>query len=491
VHEVPAIDNESRYPVSVDITSLSATKQRALLRYLRGELSMRSAEPAIQPMPSGTVPPLSLAQEQLWRRSLEVPIPLYNESITLHLNGPLKVEILKRSIAEIIRRHEIWRTSFEVIGGCPSQAVHPAPSAFPLRMVDLRHESEEERQALALHLASEEARRAFDLSTGPLLRALLIQTGDEGYRLAITAHLSIVDGVSVYQVFPRELLTLYNAFSSSRPSPLPELTIQYRDFAYWQRKWLINAQMQRQLEYWRKQLAGELPVLNWPCVSRPPFRTFRGAIHACNFPVQILTGVRNLCRREATTLFTVLGAAFTILLYRYTGQKEIILGTFAPAGRKRSEVQQLLGHFLNAVPLRIDLSDDPSFCELLKRIQIVTYDAISHDDVPLELLARELLPAVDGSRNPFFTVGVSLQPRTPLLDFGWYVTSMDAQSGGAIWDLYLAFIERSNELLGRIQYNSDLFDLAKIARLVRDLSALLAATVTHPEQRMSELASAI
>jgi Condensation domain len=477
--------------VSIDITSLSVTKQMALLRYLRGELSMRSAEPAIQPMPPGTVPPLSLAQEQLWRHSLEVPIPLYNESITLHLNGPLNVEVLERGIVEIIRRHEIWRTSFKLIGGCPSQVVHPAHSAFPLRTIDLRHEPEEERQALALHLANEDARRPFDLSTGPLLRALLIQTGDEGYRLAITAHLSIVDGVSVYQVFPRELLTLYNAFSAGRPSPLPELTIQYRDFAYWQRKWLINDEMQRQFKYWRKQLAGELAVLNWPYVNRPPVRTFRGAIHACNFPVEILTGVRNLCRRETTTLFTVLGAAFAILLYRYTGQKEIILGTFAPAGRNRSEVQPLLGHFLNPVPLRIDLSDAPTFCQLLKRIRIVTSDAISHDDVPLELLARELLPAVDESRNPFFTVGLSLQPRTPPMDFGWYVTSMDAQSGGAIWDLYLAFIERSYQLLGRIQYNSDLFDLANIAQLVRDLSALLAATVMRPEQRVSELASAI
>lgn len=442
-------------------------------------------------MPPDTVAPLSLAQEQLWRHSLEIPIPLYNESITLHLNGPLMVEALERSMGEIIRRHEIWRTSFKLIGGCPSQVVHPALSAFPLRMVDLRHEPDEERQLLASQVASEDARRPFDLSTGPLLRALLIRMHDDAYLLAITAHLSIVDGVSVYQVFPRELLTLYNAFSAGQPSPLPELAIQYRDFAYWQRKWLIKNEIQRQVEYWRKQLGDELPVLDWPHVSRPRVRTFRGAIQACNFPTEILTGVRNLCRNEATTLFTVLGTAFTILLYRYTGQREIILGTFAPAGRKRSEVQSLLGHFLNPVPLRINLSDDPSFRELLKRTRIVTSDAISHDDMPLELLANELLRFVDESRNPFFTVGLSLQPRTPPLDFGWYVTSMDAQSGGAIWDLYLAFIENSNELLGRIQYNSDLFDVTDIAQLVRDLSALLAATITHPEQRVSDLALAI
>ena len=475
--------------MSVEITSLSASRQKALLQYLRGELSMQSTESPIRPIPPGTVAPLSLAQEQLWRHTLETSIPLYNESITLHRNGALDVEVLKRSMAEIVRRHEIWRTSYKVIDGSPSQLVHAAPSAFPLRRVDLRDELDQNRETLALRLASEDARRPFDLSSGPLLRALLIQTGDETYRLAITAHLSIVDGLSVYQVLPRELSMLYNAYIAGQPSPLPEITIQYRDFAWWQRTWLIHQEMERQLEYWRNQLAGELPVLNWPQVSRPAVCTFRGATHSCTFPVEILTGARKLCHSARTTLFIVLDAAFIALLFHYTGQKEIILGTFSPAGRKRSEAQPLLGHFLNPVPLRIDLSGDPSFYELLKRIRIVMSDAISHDDVPLELLARELLPEIDQSRNPFFTVGVSLQPRTPSTDLGWYVTSMDAQSGGAIWDLYLAFIERPHELLGRIQYNSDLFDLATINRLVRDFAALLASALMHPEQRISQMRS--
>lgn len=452
---------------------------------------MRSAEPTIQPMPPGALAPLSLAQEQLWRHSLETSVPLYNESITLYRQGPLKVEVLERSIAEIIRRHEIWRTSYKSNDGSPSQVIHPADPSFPLRTVDLRGKPQEERKTLALHLASEDARRPFDLSTGPLLRALLIQMDDEAYRLAMTAHLSIVDGVSVYQVFPRELLVLYNAFSERRSSPLPEPTIQYRDFAYWQRKWFMNYEMKRQLDYWRKQLGGELPALDWPRVCRPPAQTCRGAIHACSFPSEILTGIRELCRSAATTLFTVLEAACTTLLYGYTRQKEIILGTFSPAGRKRSEVQSLLGHFLNPVPLRIDLSDDPTFHELLKRTEVVMSDAISHDDVPLASLARELLPTLDKGRNPFFTVGVSLQPGTPPIDSGWSVTSMDAQSGGAIWDAYMAFIERPDGLLGRIQYNSDLFDMETIAHLVRDLSALLTAAVLHPEQRVSRLASSI
>lgn len=475
--------------MTVEMTSLSAARQRALLQYLRGELPVRSVE-AIQPMPPDETAPLSLAQEQIWRHAREIPIPLYNESITLYRNGPLDVEVLERSIAEIIRRHEIWRTSFKLIEGRPSQVVHLAQSTFPLPVADLRPAPEEERQALALRLAAEDARRPFDLGTGPLLRALLLQMGDEIYRLAITAHLSIVDGISVYQVFPREIAALYNAYAAGRPSSLPELTIQYRDFAYWERNWFNDSKVERQLEYWRKQLAGELPALNWPRVCRPRIRTFRGAIQTCVFPVEILAGIRNLCRSAVATLFTVLVATLTLLLYRYSAQKDIIVGTFSPAGRKRSEAQPLLGYFLNPVPLRIDLSDDPRFSELLRRTGVVISEAISHDEVPLELLARELLPSVDKHRNPFFTVGTSLQPRTPPID-GWDVTSMDAQNGGAMWDLYLAFIERPTELLGRIQYNSDLFDAEVIAQFAQDLSALLIMAVGNPEQRMSRLASGI
>jgi surfactin family lipopeptide synthetase A len=474
--------------VTLDIASLSEAKQKVLAQYLRGEFPIQSGERAISPMPSGALAPLSLAQEQLWQHSHKVLTPLYNESITIHRKGPLEIGVLERSLAEIIRRHEIWRTSYKVSAGRPWQVVHPAPSTFPLRLVDLRVAPEEQRQALALHWAREDARRPFDLSAGPLLRAILIQMGDEDYRLALTAHLSIVDGVSVYQLFPLELTRMYNAYSAGQSSPLPELAIQYRDFAYWQREWLIQHELPRQLEYWRKQLAGELPVLDWPHVSRPPVQTFRGALHACIFPLELLTGVKKLCEREGTTLFTVLQAGFTTLLHRYTTQKEIILGTFSPAGRKRPEVLPLLGHFLNPVPLRIDFSDDPSFSELLQRTRLVTSEAISFDDVPLEFLARELLPTADASRNPFFTVGVSLQPRTSGVDSGWYITSMDAESGGAIWDLYIAFIERPSELAGRIQYNPDLFNAATIAHLARDLSALLAAALMNPEWRVSRLA---
>jgi surfactin family lipopeptide synthetase A len=475
--------------VTVDLKSLSEGKKKALTQYLRGELPMPSAERAIQPMPPGARAPLSLAQEQLWQDTRRAPTPLYNESITIHRKGPLEVGVLERSMGEIIRRHQIWRTSYKVSGGRPWQVVHPAPSTFSLRTVDLRVAPEGQRQALALHWASEDARRPFDLSAGPLMRALLIQMGDEDYRLAVTAHLSIVDGVSVYQVFPRELITVYNAYAGGHPSPLPELTIQYADFAYWQREWLVSHEMQGQLEYWRKQLAGKLPILRWPRVNRPPVRTFRGAIHACTFPLEILTEIRELCRSEGVTLFTVLQAGFTALLHRYTTQNEIIVGTFSPAGRKRSEVQPLLGHFLNPVPLRIGLSDDPSFSELLQRTRLVTSDAISHDDVPLDFLARELLFTIDESRSPFFTVGVSLQPRTSGIEPEWYVTSMDAESGGAMWDLYVAFIERPAELAARIQYNPDLFNATMIDQLVRDLSALLAAALWNPKRRVSRLES--
>jgi hypothetical protein len=477
-------------PLNADIARLSDSKRKALAQYIEGSFRSQAVQHRISPRPSSVLAPLSLAQEQLWRRTQVAATPLlYNESITLHRKGPLDIALLERSITEIIRRHEIWRTTYEISDGQPRQVVHSPRSTFPLGFVDLRTVTAGQREASAVRLATEDARRPFELEVGPLLRAMVIRMGDEDSRLSLTAHLSIVDGVSVYQVFPYELTRVYEAFSACLPSPLPELTIQYGDYAYWQREWLTNHEIPRQLEYWRKRLGGELPTLSWPSGHRPPVQTFRGAIRSFTFPAEILAAIKELCRREGASMFIVLQAGFTALLHRYTRQKEILVGTFSPAGRKRSEVQGLLGHFLNPVPLRIDLSGDPSFSELLRQSQCVTYDAISHDDVPLELLARELLPTRDESRNPFFTVGMSLQPPVSGICSGWSVTSMDAESGGAFWDLYLVFIERSDELAGRVQYNPDLFDAATIAQMVSDLQALLAAAVRNPEQRVSQLQS--
>jgi hypothetical protein len=473
---------------------LSEAKLRLLQRYLSGSVSQTvAASRPITPRPSGEPALLSLSQEQLVLREssmADIP-PLYNECITLRMEGPLEVALLERSLAEIIRRHEIWRTSYDLRNGRLVQVVHPA-CEMRLPMVDLRGFPGESLEEEVLRLATEETRLRFDLSRGPLLRAILMKTGEADYRLSVVAHLSIVDGISVYQLFPSELAALYTAFSAGKPSPLPELPLQYADYAYWQRQWLSDDELARQLTYWREQLAGDLPVLQWP-TDRPrtAVRTYRGAIRPFALGRPLTDALKELTRREGVTLFTTLLASFACLIYCYTSQLDLVIGTPSTSGRKRSEFQTLLGYFLNPVALRIDFQDDPSLRDLLLRAQKVIAEAISYDDLPIEVLAKELQPKPDPGRSPFFTPAISLQPTSPDEATGWHVTSMDADSGGTPWDLYLAFINKADGMIGRVQYNPDLFTTLTISQMLGDLQKVMKAIVSDPSRRISSLRPAM
>jgi hypothetical protein len=305
------------------------------------------------------------------------------------------------------------------------------------------------------------------------------------FMFTIIAHQSIVDGVSVYQVLPRELATLYEAFSVGQPSPLPELPIQYGDFAYWQRHWLQGEMLDRQISYWRKQLAGGLPMMQLPQCISPACETFRGVIKPFTVPRELGDAIREGCQREGITLFMILLAGFATLLHRYSGQDDILVGTLSPAGRKRSEVQELMGYFLNPVALRFNFSGGLSFRDLLLNAGRLISEAISNDDVPLEYLAEVL--QLNSARDPFVKVAVSLQPQVPTVKSGWNVTSMDAQNSGTVWDLYLAFIEEENCLTGRTQYNPDVFEEATITALLEDLWRVLKKGVTNPQERVRNL----
>jgi hypothetical protein len=472
-----------------EIVRASESKRKLLEKFLCGQLTRPPKQStAITPRPSGEPRPLSLAQEQLWRRTQAIDIPLlYNETITLRRTGPLDVLALERSLAEIIRRHEIWRTTYDVIDDTPIQVIHPAPSAFRLPIVDLRGLDKEKIEREALRIAAGVAHRPFDLRQGPLLRVTLLRTGDLEYRLSMVAHLSIVDGVSVYQILPFELATLYAAFSCGKPSPLPDPPVQYSDYAYWQRERLKGNEKEEQLAYWRQQLVGELPVLNWPSGPRPAIQSHRGDIRSFVLSHALTRALKELIKSEKVTLFTTLVASFSTLLFHYTRQVDLVIGTPSPSGRKRSEVQGSLGYFLNPVPLRINLEGDPTIRELLLRIQDVAAGAISNDDLPIEVLAHDLRVKLDTSRNPFFTAVISVQPKTPDIAGEWRVTSMDAGSGGVVWDVYLAFIDEPSGLSGRAQYNSDLFKSQTITRMLRDLKSVIKAFTANPGQRLSNL----
>lgn len=470
---------------------LSETKQKLLEKLLRGEFARtRSQSEAISRRPLGEPAPLSLTQEELWRLEVSTPgiPPLFNESFILRRAAPLDADILEHCLVEILRRHEIWRTSYQQLNGNLVQVIHPAPTRFALPVVDLRSMAEELREAEALRRAEEQAAMPFNLEQGPLLRAMLVKFGESDSGLVITGHQSILDGVSVYQIFPSEMAVLYEAFSAGRPSPLPEPHFQFADFAYWQRKWLSGAIYQEQLTYWRKCLAGEIPALEWPRNRPRPARlTYRGAFEPFTWPANLVEALRSLSHSEGSTLFTSLLAGFAAVLHCYSRQSDIIVGTLSPSGRKRTEVQGIMGYFLNPVALRMNLAGDPRFRDLLRQAQQVTSEAISHDDLPFGRLAEELKPKPYPSRHPFLSVMVSLQPSPPDLAGGWSVAQMDASSGGARWDLYVEFADPKNQMLGHAQYNPDVFDVKEIRKFVKDVRDLLEAGAANPDRSLSEL----
>jgi surfactin family lipopeptide synthetase A len=456
---------------------LSEAKQRLLELRTRGE-SPAPAAPAASELkhhPRETPARLALAQEQVWRldQTAGKLAPLHNESITIHRRGTCDAAALERSLAEIIRRHETWRTTFDTEAGQPIQIVHPAAS-FPLPVSDLRSLPESDREKKAIDLATEDASKPFDLKQGPLLRARLITLAEAEHRLYLTAHQSIVDGITVFDIFPYELTTLYESFASGKPSPLSELETQYADFASWQRRKLTGEGMENQLAYWQKQLAGELPILQWPNLdARPPEQTYRGAMHPFALTRELAQSLKDLGRQKGATLFMILLAGLVELLHRYTGQDDIIVGTLAPSGRKQMEFQRSIGYFLNPVALRANLCGNPPFRSLLHQLRDVALGAISNDDVPLELIAERLQVKLDPSRHSFFTVALSVAPDVPQLPPGWSMSYMDVESGGARWDLYIEMSDRAEGLLGRAQYNPDLFTPAAITQTLEDFRLVL------------------
>ena len=470
---------------------LSEAKQRLLDIQRRGGLIATASTTSELKRRAGEIPaPLSLAQEQVWRldQTAGKLAPLHNESITIHRRGSCDPAALERSLAEIIRRHEIWRTTYDAVEGQPVQIVHPAPATFELPVADLRTLPESDREKKALDLATEDARKPFDLKHGSLFRSRLVTLDDAEHRLYLTAHQSIVDGITVFDIFPSELTTLYESFAAGKPSPLPQLETQYADFACWQRRSVTGEAMENQLAYWQKQLAGGLPILQWPNEGvRPAQQTYRGALRPFQLTEELTESLRDLGRREGATLFMILLAGLVALLHSYTRQEDIMVGTLAPSGRKQIEFQRLLGYFLNPVALRAKLSGNPAFSSLLCQMREVTLSAISNDDVPLELIAERLQVRPDPSRNVFFTVALSVAPDVPQLPPGWSMTYMDVESGGARWDLYLEISDRAGGMIGRVQYNPDVFTTVTITQTLEDLRLLLEKVAADPAQRISAL----
>jgi acyl carrier protein len=331
------------------------------------------AAPAILPVQHDGDPPLSFAQQRLWFiDQLDPGNSVYNFPAAVRLTGPLDLAALKKSLNEIVRRHEVLRTTFVTVDGHPGQVIS-LTSTVALPLVDLRELSEAERETEVQRLAIEEARRPFDLAKGPLLRASLLQLGEQEYVGLLTMHHIVSDGWST-GVLIREIAIIYQAALAGRASPLPDLPIQYADFAHWQRQWLRGETLKIQLDYWQRQLSGAAQLELSTDHPRRPVQTHRGAHQALALPNNVTERLKTLSRQQGVTIFMSLVAAFKVLLHRYTGQDDIIVGT-PIANRNRLEIEGLIGFFVNTLVLRTDLSGNPSFKELLRRVREVCLGA--------------------------------------------------------------------------------------------------------------------
>src|ERR1700686_2028424 len=407
----------------------SDAKRKLLEKYLRGEFGLRPEAQQITRRQPGERIPLSHAQEQVWVHAQLAPeLPLYNEPVTIHYSGRLDVSALERSFNEILRRHEAWRTCFVVVDGQPFQEVKDGLS-ISLPVIDLRNTPDDQREATATEIAPADARIPIDMGQTPLFRVRLIRLRDEEYRLYLTLSHIIFDGVAIYRVFLPELAALYKAYSAGEPSPLPDLAIQYPDYACWERRTFTHESLSKEIEYWREKLSGSLPETYLPA-DRPPTRsqTFRGSMYPFRVNAALTTALRNLCRSEGVSLFHALLAGFAALLYRYSGEDLIPIGSVT-AGRNRPETQPLLGYFLNTIVVPADLSGTPNFRTLMQRARNWTIDALDHDRVPFEHLVRELKVRRDPGRNPLFQALFSLEPPIPEIDPAWRLTQMDVETG--------------------------------------------------------------
>ncbi|MEA2173844.1 MAG: hypothetical protein QOD00_1436 [Blastocatellia bacterium] len=432
--------------------------------------------------------PASFAQQRLWfLNHLEPDSPAYNIAAAIDLRGTLDVAALTESLNEIVRRHEALRTTFAYRDGEPVQVIAPSLS-LPVPLVDLESMTDAPVETEVLRRANDEARRLFDLSKGPLLRATVLRAGAERHVLLITMHHIVSDGWSM-SVFIRELGALYAAYLKGEPSTLEELKIQYADFAHWQRQWLTGDVLKRQVNYWKRQLRGVPPLLELPTDQpRPAIQTFRGAMLDFEIDRRLAGQLKSLGQQCGATPFMTLLSAFAILMNRYSSQEEMVVGS-PIANRNRSEIEPLIGFFVNTLALRVDLSGDPTFKELLGRVRQVTLDAYAHQDLPFELLVDELQLERNLSRNPLVQVLFILQnsPAPPLQLPGLSLKRLEVDTLAVRFDLEVHLWEVEDELRGYFVYNTDLFGAATVSRMSAHFQTLLNGIAAHPGQHISQL----
>lgn len=482
-----------RLQVSAPAGVLSPAVRAELARRKPEILSHLRAAPRIAPVARDDRGlPLSYAQQRLWvLHRLDPESPFYNCPISLRIRGPLDLPALEASLQEVVRRHETLRTRFVEGEGGPVQ-IPTSEAGFRLALADLTSLPADLREE-ALRLAvRQETRRPFDLGRDLLLRALAVNLADGEGAVVVTLHHIVCDGWSMGLLL-REVGQLYGDLAARRPSHLQELPIQCADFAVWQRSWLAGERLQEQLGYWVERLTGAPPLLKLLADRpRPAVQRFRGGSESRLLPIAFGDQVRTLGRREEASLFMTLLAAFKALLHGCTGLCDLCIGS-PVAGRNRAEVEGLIGFFANMLVLRTDMSGDPSFRELLRRVRATALAAFSHQDVPFDLLVETLRPERDSSYGPLVQVAFDLQEVSSLAPAfqGLALEPIGSDSGTSQFDLVLNVEDGPAGLLLCFEYDSDLFDASTVAWMIEDLEFVLRQVVPNPDVRLGELAAAL
>ncbi|MEG4294214.1 amino acid adenylation domain-containing protein, partial [Microcoleus sp. C2C3] len=479
------------FKVELPLRELFATATLGELALFIEQLQQQNLQlsaPPIVPRAKNTDLPLSFAQQRLWFLDQLQPLsPFYNIPVALRLVGTLNVAALEQSLQKIIHRHEALRTNFVTVDGQPTQVIQTQGN-WKVSIVDFKYLSTTEQEIATQQLAQQQAIQPFNLATEPLIRATLIVLSKTEHALLVCMHHIVFDGWSV-GVFVEELAALYNAYSQGQPSPLAPLPIQYADFAIWQRNWLQGDVLQSQLSYWQQQLANAPALLSLPTDRpRPSVQTFAGAYQQFALPTELTDRLVKLSQKQNCTLFMTLLAAYNTLLYRYTGAVDILVGS-PIANRDRSEIEGLIGFFVNTLVMRSNLAGNPSFSELLSRVQEVALSAYAHQNLPFEILVEALQPERDLSHTPLFQVMFALQnASTSEVELaGLTVTPLITEGATAKFDLSLLMQNTTTGLVGFWEYNTDLFDASTIERMTGHFLTLLEGIIANPEERISQL----
>ncbi|GAB4108925.1 MAG: hypothetical protein OHK0022_61230 [Roseiflexaceae bacterium] len=476
-----------------DTSSDLTPEQRALLilrlSKQRKAQTAQGQRPPLVPVPRNGPLPLSYAQQGMWfTQQFDPASPVYNVADAVELIGQFDRQAFQRALNEVIRRHEVLRTTFVPDAGSQPVQVIRAELRIDLPLVDLSELSAEQHETQLQQHMREEGQRPFDLQQGPLIRATLVRLAPEHHVLLFALHHLVVDGWSM-GVLLREVTALYGAFSQGRPSPLADLVLQYADYAVWQRMWLQGDVLADQLAYWRRQLQDAPPTHDLSISQRRPERiSFVGRTEVFTMPAEQLAALKQFSQDANATLFMTLLAAFKLLLHFYSNRDDIVVGTDV-ANRRQSELEPLIGLFVNQLVLRTSLSGEPSFRQVVERVRDVTVAAFTHQDLPFDKLVSALKPERGSTQMPFFQIKFVLQnaPRPPLELPGLQLNLIGVYNNTAKLDMLINLFDTPDGLMGEVQYHQDVFDPLRINHFIQNYQLILCHILAHPDVTKHDL----